>query len=517
MAVATADIQSHLTDLCDDAFEAFCEDVSSMFGTDITCQREHVGLETVANLRRRFKKLTAVHVVRATGLLDGEFQLLFDQGGLFVLSGVIVMLPEARILQQVKNGHADDAENLTDAAREVGNLLVGSWDRIFREGCEEHKHFVKASTFIGKPWDNPGEVSLSAEDEVLLAVYEMTVESFPSFCCAALFPKALLEQSSQSEASDHSEPENESEPESQAPAPVEARPQEKVEPPAPSAKAEAPEPPAAKDTQAKPTKAATTEPPVDHGRGKPEAASPPPKKPQPPSPKPVAEAETPAEPKKPKPASAAKPVRTAAPTSVAANESSQSPEPTIGIFSDKRAAALIDEIFEEHAVYPGDKGIRDLLNAPARDVMTKQVVWCDPDDSVQDVLTAMQQHNTGYVLVGRDGRLEGLVSTSNILGAISPYLRPTFGKWRRPEDDATLGIKIKWVMTRPVRTIKPDASLGTMIESMRRYGGRCLPVMDGQGTIQGIVTVFDVMLRVLEADQSSSWKGSPPQGPGMMV
>jgi CBS domain-containing protein len=129
----------------------------------------------------------------------------------------------------------------------------------------------------------------------------------------------------------------------------------------------------------------------------------------------------------------------------------------------------------------------------------------------------MQQHNTGYVLVGRDGALEGLISTSNILGAVSPYLRPTFAKWRRPEDDATLGIKVKWVMTRPVRTIRPDASLATMVESMRRYGGRCLPVMDGQGAILGIVTVFDIMLRILEADQSSSWRGSPPQGPGMMI
>jgi len=123
----------------------------------------------------------------------------------------------------------------------------------------------------------------------------------------------------------------------------------------------------------------------------------------------------------------------------------------------------------------------------------------------------MQQHSTGYVLVGRDGVLEGLLSSSTIQGAISPYLRPVFAKWRRPEDDATLGIKVKWIMSRPVRTIKPDAALATVIESMCRYGGRCLPVVDSQSQVMGVITVFDVLLRVLEADQSLAWKGKPPQ------
>jgi CBS domain-containing protein len=185
--------------------------------------------------------------------------------------------------------------------------------------------------------------------------------------------------------------------------------------------------------------------------------------------------------------------------------------------SDERAAALIDQVFEEHAVHPSDTGISDLLRIPARDIMTKEVVWCAPEDAVQEVLAAMQQHNAGYVLVGRDGMLEGLVSNSNILGAISPYLRPTFAKWRRPEDDATLGIKIKWIMSRPVRTVKPDVPFATIIENMRRYGGRCVPVADGQGKVLGIITVFDLLLRVLEADGSSSWQGSPPQGPPLLI
>ncbi|MBN1362379.1 MAG: CBS domain-containing protein [Sedimentisphaerales bacterium] len=529
MAVATADHISRVTELCDEAFEAFCTDVSSMFGADLQCRREHAGIEAVTELRRRFKKLAAVHLVQATGLLDGTFQLLFDQGGLFVLSGVVVMLPETRILEQVKNGHIDDAENLTDAAREVGNLLVGSWDRVFREDCREHEHFVKTSTYIGKPWDHLDEVALSADGDVWLAVYEMTVDSYPSFHCAVLLPKALLGNDAGAGAET-------AKPEAAQPEPEPAaQPAAKAQPAPP---VEAEEQPADQHvaTEVEVSQETPAQPPTADPV---EAAPPKPQEPQQEE-EPVVTVDEPEMVEAPAIVSAEKPKdsveskvresaavrgKTAPVESLAApvappagrRPSGVSLEDAIGILSDERAAALIDQVFEEQAVCPPESGIRDLLDVAARDIMTKDVVWCDPDDAVRDVITAMQQHNTGYVLVGRDEVLEGLVSNSNILGALSPYLRPTFAKWRRPEDDATLGIKIKWIMTRPVRTIKPDVSLASAIENMRRYGGRCLPVMDKQGKIQGLITVFDILLRVLEADGSSSWQGSPPQGPPLMI
>ncbi len=503
MAVIAADLESRVTELCDEAFEAFCEDVSSMFGTDIQCARDHIGLEPVADLRKRFKKLTAVHLIEATGLLDDTFQLLFDQGGLFTLSGVIVMLPEAKILQQIKSGRGEDAENLTDAAREVGNLLVGSWDRVFREGSKEHEHFVKTSTYIGKLWEHLDEVALSADGEVLLVAYEMTVDSYPSFHCAALFPTSLLgddagaaaelAESEPAPSEPASAPEDEPAPKDEStPA---AEPAE-VTPPKPEVPVQKPEP------AAPPAEPEVAEVPLTVGANEPRETA----KPKGPAHR-LVQDDVPVVEKATKPA--APPAATAG--------SGVALEDTIGILSDERAAALIDQVFEDHAIYPADTGIRDLLNIPARDIMTKDVVWCGPDDAVQDVISAMQQHNAGYVLVGRNGALEGLISNSNILAALSPYLRPTFAKWHRPEDDATLGIKIKWVMTRPVRTIKPDVSLAAAIENMRRYGGRCLPVMDGQAKILGIITVFDILLRVLEADGASSWQGSPPQGPPLMI
>ena len=57
------------------------------------------------------------------------------------------------------------------------------------------------------------------------------------------------------------------------------------------------------------------------------------------------------------------------------------------------------------------------------------------------------------MLVGQNGILEGIVSKSDIRGAMSPYLQEMFAQWRRPLDVATLQIRLKWVMSKPVYTI----------------------------------------------------------------
>jgi len=142
----------------------------------------------------------------------------------------------------------------------------------------------------------------------------------------------------------------------------------------------------------------------------------------------------------------------------------------------------------------------------AKDVMLKELVWGNPEDSVQQAITKMQQYDSGYLMVGIDGVLEGIVSNSNITGALSPYLRPVFAKWRQPLDDATLQIRIKWIMSRPVRTVKPETSLVTIIGNMCQFSQRAFPVVDEQGKVQGLVTVFGIF-KVLSNSTNISMVG----------
>jgi CBS-domain-containing membrane protein len=147
--------------------------------------------------------------------------------------------------------------------------------------------------------------------------------------------------------------------------------------------------------------------------------------------------------------------------------------------------------------------------------MQKGVIWGSANESVQQALTKMQQADVGYMMVGTEGQLDGIVSKSDITGAVSVYLRPVFAKWRRPIDDATLQIKIKWIMTRPVRTIKPDTSFAEIIENMCQFGMRCLPVIDSQGKVVGSVTVFNIF-KLLSSSSDVSSAGKTPQVPQLV-
>jgi CBS domain-containing protein len=144
-----------------------------------------------------------------------------------------------------------------------------------------------------------------------------------------------------------------------------------------------------------------------------------------------------------------------------------------------------------------------LLEASANEIMQNKVTWASPESSLQHAIAKMQQTNAGYVMVGQNGALEGVVSKSDITKAMSPFLLPIFAKWRRPLDDATLKIRIKWIMSRPVRTIKPQMSLAAIIEHMSQFRGRCLPVMDEEGNVQGIVTAFDVFQALLKHNSNT--------------
>lgn len=477
MTAVDVDIESRLAELSDSAFGAFCDDIAAMFDAAVVCERKDIRTKTIKDLQKSFKKLTAVHLVEATGQLDGTFHLMFDQGGLFVLSGVIVMLPEKRILEDVRRGSVTDAENLTDATREVGNLLVGSWDRVFREECQEHGHFLKTATVIGKPWENLDEVRLSADDDALVATYTMTVDSYPSFTCAAIFPKAVMEKGEgESEALSGSEDVSEA---------VEETPEAVEDIPG---SGDFKDVSAATENAREPAQKQPDEPPteISSASGIPEDLQ----------------------------SIVSTVVRDLADTD-SADESPSCDDVISGGTEEDPIERMLTGT--SSPAVDVNSGLAELLRIPAKDVMTTDVVWSEPDETVQDVIAKMQQNNTGYVLVGRNNVLEGLVSNSSILGAVSPYLRPMFAKWRRPEDDATLGIKVKWIMSRPVRAVSQDASLASMIESMRRYGGRCLPVVDGRGKVQGIVTVFDVLLRILGADKSFSWQGKPPQAPPLLI
>ncbi len=145
--------------------------------------------------------------------------------------------------------------------------------------------------------------------------------------------------------------------------------------------------------------------------------------------------------------------------------------------------------------WPADSGLR------AEDIMHDELIWGSPEDSVQEILRKMERHDVDYILIGQNGVLEGLVSETDLAAALSPFLRPEFAHLRQPEDDDTLQIKVKWIMSRPVHTVNLKASLLDIINVMSGIGKLCLPVVDEQEKVCGLVTesdIFEVMLKTMD-------------------
>jgi len=456
MTLAPATIESQATELAVDAFDAFCQDIAGMFSVEMTGEHQGAAVESAATLQKRFKKLTAVNTVHSEGVMEGLFHLLFDQAGVFTLSGVVVMLPEDRIVENIKRGTVDDLGSMNDAIGEVGNLLVGSWDRVFRENMEGHGHFRQTGSFVGKPWDNPEEkIQLSSREELVCVGFEVTVDSYPSFSCAAVFPRSIFGGG--------------------------AVPPETAAGPTPATGVQ-PQVPQAVAPLSEPVRPAVASRPPSEPSDEPTIAAIG-------EPGPPGYAETPN----------------------AQVQATATPEAPHGVQTAEARPANGGMVRQAiHQMTDSAQRPREaptLRSMTALDIMHDRLVWAGPDDSIQQVHAQMQQQAVDYVLVGDEATLEGIVSSSTIAGAVSPYLRPCFAKWRRPLDDATLQIRVRWVMARPVYTVRAEACIDEIVRRMRQYRVRSLPVQDVKGRVVGIVTAWDVMQHVCNETQAAGIAG----------
>ncbi|MFO8060020.1 MAG: CBS domain-containing protein [Bacillota bacterium] len=59
-------------------------------------------------------------------------------------------------------------------------------------------------------------------------------------------------------------------------------------------------------------------------------------------------------------------------------------------------------------------------------------------------------------------------------------------------------------MTRQVKTVSPDAALGSVWETMQAGGYEAIPVRDGRRNLVGMVTAFDIAAQILSGREADS-------------
>lgn len=108
-----------------------------------------------------------------------------------------------------------------------------------------------------------------------------------------------------------------------------------------------------------------------------------------------------------------------------------------------------------------------------------------PDETVLDAIRRMAEHGVGALLVMQDDRLVGLISERD-------YSRKVILKGLRSRDTA-----VESVMSAPVLTISPDATVREGLAMMTDKFVRHLPVTEGSRVI-GVVSIGDLVKAVIE-------------------
>lgn len=139
------------------------------------------------------------------------------------------------------------------------------------------------------------------------------------------------------------------------------------------------------------------------------------------------------------------------------------------------------------------------------DVMTRKVVAVDAFAAFKDIVRKMQEFGVSAVpVVDEDGRIMGVVSEGDLILKEDPELeggaRLFEGIHRRHDRSKAAGLIASQLMSVPVITVSPEASLGEAARLMHRKAVKRLPVVDEDGRIQGIVSRTDLLKVFLRDD-----------------
>ena len=123
------------------------------------------------------------------------------------------------------------------------------------------------------------------------------------------------------------------------------------------------------------------------------------------------------------------------------------------------------------------------IKMKVRDIMTKDVVFANKDDSVLTVAKLMKHHNVGAIpIVENAEKVLGMVTDRDIVLNMADY---------NFDPANTFALKL---MTDKLYTVKPEADLSSALALMKKQQIRRLPVMEDNKLV-GMLSIGDIAVR----------------------
>ena len=118
--------------------------------------------------------------------------------------------------------------------------------------------------------------------------------------------------------------------------------------------------------------------------------------------------------------------------------------------------------------------------------MTREIITVSADDDIAHMLASMNDFSIRHLPVVEGKRLVGLVSQRDLLHAASSFLSD-----KQIVRDALIGTKVSRIMQKELLTVGPDEALTEVANLMYEAKVGCLPVVDAEGSLLGVITEAD--------------------------
>ena len=124
------------------------------------------------------------------------------------------------------------------------------------------------------------------------------------------------------------------------------------------------------------------------------------------------------------------------------------------------------------------------------ELMTRKVRTIRMDATLREVRSIFRRRKFHHIVVTANDAPVGVISDRDLLQNLSPFLGNRMRE--RAQDKHTLDKRVHQIMSRQLITICPDATAEKAVEEMSEHGVSCLPVVDEQDRLVGIITWKDL-------------------------
>lgn len=139
------------------------------------------------------------------------------------------------------------------------------------------------------------------------------------------------------------------------------------------------------------------------------------------------------------------------------------------------------------------------------DIMTARPVTVSMDTELLLIKEIFDHVYFHHLLVENesDNTFVGVISDRDLLSALSPYIHTAAETLR---DKETLKKRAHQIMSRQVDTVTPTTDCNSAVQKMLDADISCLPVVDDDRVIQGIVTWKDFLKNYLNQQSPQNYK-----------